>query len=149
MLFLLFFVHTQQTFFPPISDPEGLPLRVQDVKGQEWTFQFRFWPNNNSRMYVLEGITPCIQSLELQAGDTGKYLLFCYFLFKKNPFNFSAKNILPRPCFIVFHYGMKKITSMKKRWQKNNRCGEGKDGNSFVELWFVSYPRLLGVAYQI
>ncbi|XP_031122376.1 B3 domain-containing transcription repressor VAL1-like isoform X3 [Ipomoea triloba] len=43
---------------------------MQDIKGKEWTFQFRFWPNNNSRMYVLEGVTPCIQNMQLQAGDT-------------------------------------------------------------------------------
>jgi hypothetical protein len=24
-------------------------------------------------MYVLEGVTPCIQSMRLQAGDTGMY----------------------------------------------------------------------------
>ncbi|KAL3615795.1 hypothetical protein CASFOL_040089 [Castilleja foliolosa] len=59
-----------EAYFPPISQPEGLPLRMQDVKGKEWVFQFRFWPNNNSRMYVLEGVTPCIQSMNLQAGDT-------------------------------------------------------------------------------
>ncbi|KZV37129.1 hypothetical protein F511_15049 [Dorcoceras hygrometricum] len=59
-----------EAYFPPISQPEGLPLEVRDVKGKEWVFQFRFWPNNNSRMYVLEGITPCLQSLQLQAGDT-------------------------------------------------------------------------------
>ncbi|KAE8703037.1 B3 domain-containing transcription repressor VAL2 [Hibiscus syriacus] len=59
-----------EAYFPPISQPEGLSLRIQDVKGKEWVFQFRFWPNNNSRMYVLEGVTPCIQSLQLQAGDT-------------------------------------------------------------------------------
>ncbi|KAI8567539.1 hypothetical protein RHMOL_Rhmol02G0130100 [Rhododendron molle] len=58
-----------ETYFPPISSPEGLPLKVQDSKGKEWIFQFRFWPNNNSRMYVLEGVTPCIQSMQLQAGD--------------------------------------------------------------------------------
>ncbi|XP_073025859.1 B3 domain-containing protein Os07g0563300-like [Primulina eburnea] len=58
-----------EAYFPPIAQPEGLPLEVLDVKGKEWVFQFRFWPNNNSRMYVLEGITPCIQSLRLQAGD--------------------------------------------------------------------------------
>ncbi|GFY81683.1 HSI2-like 1 [Actinidia rufa] len=59
-----------EAYFPHISQPEGLPLRIQDVKGKEWVFQFRFWPNNNSRMYVLEGVTPCIQSMQLQAGDT-------------------------------------------------------------------------------
>ncbi|KAG5104616.1 hypothetical protein JHK82_041586 [Glycine max] len=60
-----------ETYFPPISQPEGLPLKILDAKGKEWIFQFRFWPNNNSRMYVLEGVTPCIQSMQLQAGDTG------------------------------------------------------------------------------
>ncbi|CAI8597053.1 unnamed protein product [Vicia faba] len=59
-----------EAYFPHISHSEGLPLRVQDVKGNEWTFQFRFWPNNNSRMYVLEGVTPCIQAMDLRAGDT-------------------------------------------------------------------------------
>ncbi|KAI9120796.1 hypothetical protein K1719_007829 [Acacia pycnantha] len=59
-----------EAYFPPISQPEGLPLKILDAKGKEWIFQFRFWPNNNSRMYVLEGVTPCIQSMQLQAGDT-------------------------------------------------------------------------------
>ncbi|MCO5600318.1 hypothetical protein L7F22_054428 [Adiantum nelumboides] len=59
-----------EAYFPPISQPEGLPLKIQDVSGKDWVFQFRFWPNNNSRMYVLEGVTPCIQSMQLQAGDT-------------------------------------------------------------------------------
>ncbi|XP_039114813.1 B3 domain-containing protein Os07g0563300-like [Dioscorea cayenensis subsp. rotundata] len=58
-----------EAYFPPISQPEGLPLKVQDATGKEWVFQFRFWPNNNSRMYVLEGVTPCIQSMQLLAGD--------------------------------------------------------------------------------
>ncbi|QCD77917.1 RAV-like factor [Vigna unguiculata] len=59
-----------EAYFPTISQSEGVPLRMQDVKGNEWTFQFRFWPNNNSRMYVLEGVTPCIQAMQLRAGDT-------------------------------------------------------------------------------
>ncbi|KAK1308039.1 hypothetical protein QJS10_CPA09g01408 [Acorus calamus] len=50
-----------------------LPKRcAEDTKGKEWTCQFRFWPNNNSRMYVLEGVTPCMQSMQLEAGDTGQ-----------------------------------------------------------------------------
>ncbi|KAM7258765.1 hypothetical protein ACFE04_014506 [Oxalis oulophora] len=59
-----------EAYFPPINQSDGLPLRVQDVQGNEWTFQFRFWPNNNSRMYVLEGVTQCIQTMQLRAGDT-------------------------------------------------------------------------------
>ncbi|THG19995.1 hypothetical protein TEA_001823 [Camellia sinensis var. sinensis] len=71
--FLLYVYQMLLAYFPPISQPEGLPLKVQDLKGKEWIFQFRFWPNNNSRMYVLEGVTPCIQSMQLQAGDTGNF----------------------------------------------------------------------------
>ncbi|KAI3829955.1 hypothetical protein L1987_04087 [Smallanthus sonchifolius] len=59
-----------EAYFPPIYQSEGVPLTIRDIKGKEWTFQFRFWPNNNSRMYVLEGVTPCIQNMQLQAGDT-------------------------------------------------------------------------------
>ncbi|KAF1889186.1 hypothetical protein Lal_00024508 [Lupinus albus] len=59
-----------EAYFPPISHSGGLPLPFQDVKGNEWTLHFRFWPNNNSRMYVLEGVTPFIQSMQLSAGDT-------------------------------------------------------------------------------
>lgn len=59
-----------EAYFPPIDQSEGLPIKIRDIKGREWTFQFRFWPNNNSRMYVLEGVTPCIQNMQLQAGDT-------------------------------------------------------------------------------
>ncbi|KAL8516447.1 hypothetical protein ACS0TY_014923 [Phlomoides rotata] len=59
-----------EAYFPTINQSEGIPIRIQDIKGKEWTFQFRFWPNNNSRMYVLEGVTPCIQCMQLQAGDT-------------------------------------------------------------------------------
>ncbi|KAJ7520668.1 hypothetical protein O6H91_19G016500 [Diphasiastrum complanatum] len=59
-----------EAYFPSISVPEGQPLDIHDITGKKWTFQFRYWPNNNSRMYVLEGVTPCIQHMGLQAGDT-------------------------------------------------------------------------------
>lgn len=60
-----------QAYFPVINTSEGVPVKVRDVKGKEWTFQFRYWPNNNSRMYVLEGVYSCVQHLQMEAGDTG------------------------------------------------------------------------------
>ncbi|KAK9057524.1 hypothetical protein SSX86_022360 [Deinandra increscens subsp. villosa] len=59
-----------EAYFPRIDQSEGVPIKFRDIKGKEWTFQFRFWPNNNSRMYVLEGIALFIQIMQLQAGDT-------------------------------------------------------------------------------
>nr|KYP72991.1 B3 domain-containing protein Os07g0679700 family [Cajanus cajan] len=86
-----------EVYFPPITQSEGLPLQMLDVMGNEWIFQFRFWPNNNSRMYVLEGVTPCMQALQLNAGDTvifsqmhpgGKYV----FGFRRASENMSLLN---------------------------------------------------------
>ncbi|MCL7041631.1 hypothetical protein MKW94_026752 [Papaver nudicaule] len=59
-----------EAYFPRLLQPEGRPLKIQDAQGNDWGFQFRFWPNNNSRMYVLEGVAPCMQSMQLKAGDT-------------------------------------------------------------------------------
>ncbi|XP_071697468.1 B3 domain-containing protein Os07g0563300 isoform X2 [Rutidosis leptorrhynchoides] len=59
-----------EAYLPPLSQPEGYPLVIQDLKGKDWVLQYRYWPNNNSKMYVLEGVNPCIQSMQLQAGDT-------------------------------------------------------------------------------
>ncbi|XP_073222857.1 B3 domain-containing transcription repressor VAL1-like [Cicer arietinum] len=58
-----------ETYFPPISQPEGIPLQIEDVKGNKLVFRFRFWPNNSSRIYLLEGVNPWIRSMQLQAGD--------------------------------------------------------------------------------
>ncbi|GAB2240314.1 hypothetical protein Droror1_Dr00020832 [Drosera rotundifolia] len=62
-----------ENYFPQVSHPEGSPLQVRDEKGNEWTFRFRSWTNNNSRMHVLEGITPCFQFWKLRAGDVVKF----------------------------------------------------------------------------
>nr|XP_043623008.1 B3 domain-containing transcription factor VAL3-like isoform X2 [Erigeron canadensis] len=59
-----------EAYLPPISQPEGCPLVIQDLNGNDWVLHFRFWFNNGSKLYVLEGVAPCIQSMKLQAGDT-------------------------------------------------------------------------------
>eukprot|EP00850_Spirogloea_muscicola_P018406 SM000168S02605 [mRNA] locus=s168:159750:166645:- [translate_table: standard] len=55
--------------FPDINSPEGVTYPMHDVTGREWSFHFRYWPNNHSRMYVLEGVTPFIQCQKPQARD--------------------------------------------------------------------------------
>ncbi|RHN46684.1 putative transcription factor B3-Domain family [Medicago truncatula] len=60
-----------ETYFPPISEPGGVYLQIEDVKGKKLVFKFRFWPNNSSRIYVLEGVHAWIQSMQLQVGDFG------------------------------------------------------------------------------
>ena len=72
------YMNVVQAYFPPISQPEGLPLKIQDARGKEWLFQFNFWPNNNNIIYVLEGVTPFIQTLQSQASDTCNFLSFVH-----------------------------------------------------------------------
>ncbi|KAF6167648.1 hypothetical protein GIB67_031231 [Kingdonia uniflora] len=49
-----------EAYFPAIYNPEGVPIEVQDVKGTLWTFQYRFWPNNKSRISVRGDPASCI-----------------------------------------------------------------------------------------
>lgn len=61
----------EQAFFPNISGSNGLPIKIQDMEGNEWEFQYRYWINVGSRIYVLEGLRDYIISKKWQPGDTG------------------------------------------------------------------------------
>ncbi|KVH88572.1 B3 DNA binding domain-containing protein, partial [Cynara cardunculus var. scolymus] len=58
-----------EAYFPPVNEPFGEPLSIQDTEGKNWDLNLRFWPNNNSRMYVLEGFSLVVKSVELVEGD--------------------------------------------------------------------------------
>ncbi|KAL5730054.1 hypothetical protein ACHQM5_002927 [Ranunculus cassubicifolius] len=62
-----------EAHFPKLTQSEGVPLKFQDANGNEWVLQFRFWPNNNSRIYVLEGVAAPFHSMQLLAGDTIRF----------------------------------------------------------------------------
>lgn len=54
---------------------EGVMLTLEDYhSGTFWTVRYRFWPNNKSRMYLLENIGGFVTYHRLQEGD----LLLCY-----------------------------------------------------------------------
>ncbi|XP_059661561.1 B3 domain-containing protein Os07g0563300-like isoform X2 [Cornus florida] len=58
-----------EAFFPNISVPHGFPIKIQDTDGKEWEFQFRYWPNGSSKMYVLEGLKDYMILMQWQVGD--------------------------------------------------------------------------------
>ncbi|CAI5472570.1 unnamed protein product [Closterium sp. Yama58-4] len=43
-----------ERFLPHVESKEGILIIVEDSIGGQWCFRYRFWPNNRSRMYVLE-----------------------------------------------------------------------------------------------
>ncbi|KAL3636845.1 hypothetical protein CASFOL_019144 [Castilleja foliolosa] len=58
-----------ETFFPDISGLNELRIKIQDMEGNEWEFQYRYWLNGGSRIYVLEGLRDIMVSKKWQPGD--------------------------------------------------------------------------------
>ncbi|XP_071692869.1 B3 domain-containing transcription factor FUS3-like [Rutidosis leptorrhynchoides] len=59
-----------ETHLPELIAKEGIILEMDDMDGRHvWCFKYRFWPNNNSRMYVLEATGEFAEKHELKLGD--------------------------------------------------------------------------------
>ncbi|KAK9275254.1 hypothetical protein L1049_022516 [Liquidambar formosana] len=69
---------------PPLVAKDGLVLRMEDtIFSVNWKFKYRYWPNNRSRMYVMENTGDFVKMHKLQSGDyfivykeesSGKYI---------------------------------------------------------------------------
>ncbi|RVX06778.1 B3 domain-containing transcription factor FUS3 [Vitis vinifera] len=63
-------VRMAETHLPLLEAKEGILITMYDLDGQHvWNFKYRFWPNNNSRMYVLENTGEFVNVHGLQLGD--------------------------------------------------------------------------------
>ncbi|KAM3391313.1 hypothetical protein ACQJBY_012780 [Aegilops geniculata] len=70
---------------PALLERDGLILKMEDMRlPVTWNFKFRYWPNNKSRMYVLESTGEFSKNHNLETQDTfiiykslesGKYLV--------------------------------------------------------------------------
>ncbi|KAF9607115.1 hypothetical protein IFM89_032231 [Coptis chinensis] len=59
-----------EAFLPSLDTKDGVFITMYDMDGRGvWDFKFRYWPNNNSRMYVLENTGDFVKTHELQIGD--------------------------------------------------------------------------------
>ncbi|XP_038678482.1 B3 domain-containing transcription factor FUS3-like [Tripterygium wilfordii] len=60
-----------ETFLPVLDSKEGIFISMDDLDGLHvWSFKYRYWPNNNSRMYVLENTGEFVNVHGLQLGDS-------------------------------------------------------------------------------
>ncbi|KAI5080537.1 hypothetical protein GOP47_0003720 [Adiantum capillus-veneris] len=65
-----------ETCLPPLESRDGLNLLVEDLNSSKvWNMRYRFWPNNKSRMYLLENTSDFVKSYDLKEGDY--MMLFC------------------------------------------------------------------------
>ncbi|CAN8266354.1 unnamed protein product [Cochlearia groenlandica] len=59
-----------EAHLPALESKEGIPIKMEDMDGLNiWTFKYRYWPNNNSRMYVLENTGDFVNAHRLHQGD--------------------------------------------------------------------------------
>ncbi|KAI4350452.1 hypothetical protein L6164_004907 [Bauhinia variegata] len=60
-----------EAFLPVLESKEGILISMDDLDGLHvWSFKYRFWPNNNSRMYVLENTGEFVNTHGLRLGDS-------------------------------------------------------------------------------
>ncbi|XP_045793060.1 B3 domain-containing transcription factor FUS3-like [Trifolium pratense] len=60
-----------EAFLPALESKEGILISMDDIDGLHvWSFKYRFWPNNNSRMYVLENTGDFVSTHGLRFGDS-------------------------------------------------------------------------------
>ncbi|CAH8298625.1 unnamed protein product [Eruca vesicaria subsp. sativa] len=75
---------------PELSDKEGMVLEMRNVDSvQSWSFKYKYWSNNKSRMYVLENTGEFVKKNGVLMGD---YLTIyedesknLYFSIRKHP----------------------------------------------------------------
>ncbi|KAF5187510.1 B3 domain-containing transcription factor abi3 [Thalictrum thalictroides] len=74
-----------ETYLPGLDARDGISIDMEDIGSSRiWNMRYRFWPNNKSRMYLLENTGEFVRSNGLQEGDfiviysdikCGKYLI--------------------------------------------------------------------------
>ncbi|KAI4304563.1 hypothetical protein MLD38_040055 [Melastoma candidum] len=72
-----------EAHLPELEARDGISLAMEDIGGSKvWNMRYRYWPNNKSRMYVLENTGDFVRANGLKEGDfiviyldvkTGKY----------------------------------------------------------------------------
>ncbi|XAR58699.1 hypothetical protein NMG60_11014191 [Bertholletia excelsa] len=74
-----------EAHLPLLEVRDGITIPMEDIAtSQVWNMRYRFWPNNKSRMYLLENTGDFVRANGLREGDfivlysdvkTGKYLI--------------------------------------------------------------------------
>ncbi|KAI3431438.1 hypothetical protein D9Q98_004490 [Chlorella vulgaris] len=58
-----------ENHFPHLDQPTGTMLKLTDTDSNQHSFRFRFWINNQSRMYLLEHTNAVLTQFNMVAGD--------------------------------------------------------------------------------
>ncbi|KAM5588187.1 hypothetical protein ABKV19_006564 [Rosa sericea] len=60
-----------EKYLPSLSDKEVIELMIKDaLSNQEWGLTYKYWTNNDSRMYVLEHTGDFVRQTGVEVGDS-------------------------------------------------------------------------------
>lgn len=108
-----------ETHLPVLESKEGMIMRIDDMDGlHSWSFRFRFWPNNNSRMYVLENTGDFVNAHGLQLGDS-------VVLFQDNQsqnYVIQARKACHQPAYAEYSDNVKVDDGIVLRGYEINKC---------------------------
>ncbi|MEW5299372.1 MAG: hypothetical protein WDW38_004601 [Sanguina aurantia] len=58
-----------EQYFPHIEEAKGITVSAHDTHGKVYQFKWRYWVNNQSRMYLLEGASQLHTAYTMAVGD--------------------------------------------------------------------------------
>ena len=104
-----------ESTFPAIESQNGMMLNLIDVFGEKHSFRYRFWINNASRMYLIEGTQELQVKFNVAVGDV--------LVFARHP----SKNI-----YVCGRKGVKEDSTKKisKRGEKRKSATTREAGKS-------------------
>eukprot|EP01018_Ginkgo_biloba_P022033 Gb_03009 [translate_table: standard] len=69
-VFTVHFWKEAEAHLPALTAREGMIISMEDMySSRKWNFKYRFWPNNKSRMYVMENTGEFVKAHGLRLGD--------------------------------------------------------------------------------
>ncbi|KAJ6683698.1 hypothetical protein OIU85_007395 [Salix viminalis] len=108
-----------EAHLPVLESKEGIFIRMDDLDGLHfWSFKYRYWPNNNSRMYVLENTGDFVNAHGLELGDfimvyqdsqSQNYVIQAKKASDQNVYTDIARNAVND--FVVHDYEVSKLSS--------------------------------------
>ncbi|XP_061948273.1 B3 domain-containing transcription factor FUS3-like [Populus nigra] len=108
-----------EAHLPALESKEGIFIRMDDLDGlHAWSFKYRYWPNNNSRMYVLENTGDFVSAHGLELGDfimvyqdnqSQNYVIQARKASDQNVYTDIARNAVND--FVVHDYEVSKLSS--------------------------------------
>ncbi|XP_042976890.1 B3 domain-containing transcription factor ABI3-like isoform X3 [Carya illinoinensis] len=108
-----------ETHLPELEARDGISIAMEDIgTSRVWNMRYRYWPNNKSRMYLLENTGDFVRANGLQEGD----FIVIYSDVKSGKYKFRVKTSQMIRGVKVRQTGQKSESKRTGKSQKNQQA---------------------------